>query len=120
MPLRASSWDCASALSPQSGKVAAKSNHLVTPRRCEEARRPLEDSRIQVHRTQSGRDRSQKAFTKSHKYSGLMFSVLRHPTSGLTNSNAVVSISQQQLRFHRCGGRVANVAADVKQILQAA
>lgn len=50
----ASSWDCASALSPQSGKVAAKSNHLVTLRRCEEARRPLEDSaaektRLRIH-----------------------------------------------------------------------
>lgn len=61
--LMASSWDCASALSPQSGKVAAKSNHLVTLGRCEEARRPLEDStakktsfRVQVHWTKSGLD----------------------------------------------------------------
>lgn len=53
----ASSWDCASALSPQSGKVAAKSNHMVTLRRCEEVRRPLEDSEAEKTRfTQQGWD----------------------------------------------------------------
>lgn len=117
----ASSWDCASALGLQSGKVVAKSNHLVTLRRCEGGDDPWRTAQQRKHapgsrfgQPKSGLDLCKRHFPKAGKYSRLMFSLLRHPTLGLTCSYAIGSIGQQQLQFHWCGGRVTNVAADVK------
>lgn len=110
----ASSWDCASALSPQSGKVAAKSNHLVTLRRCEEERRPLEDSAARENKLQDPGSPNKSldlTFTKGH--SPIQRSILGRCFRCF--GNAIVSISYQQLRFHLCAGWVANVAEDVKQ-----
>lgn len=122
--LMASSCDCASALSPQSGKVAAKLNHLVTLRRCEEARRPLEDSAagktsLGLRSARRGLDSS---FTKGADRIKQMF---RADAFASSSSDRRTASPSSQSAKNSCGfidaaARVANVAVAVKQILQAA